>query len=104
MDSMFEEAEAFNQNIGGWDTSKVEDMFAMFYDADAFNQDLSSWDASAVGERTAFARYAIAWLAAYDGSISGKTPPLSASLIAAGCGDEPVTGYLSRPLRDSDYL
>ena len=87
MAAMFEEAEAFNQNIGGWDTSKVEDMFAMFYDADAFNQDLSSWDASLVTSCILFAGSATAWLAAYGGSISGKTPPLSASLIAAGCGD-----------------
>jgi hypothetical protein len=32
-----------------------------------------------------FGSDAVAWLAAYGGSIGGKTPPLSASLIAAGC-------------------
>lgn len=33
----------FNQNIGGWNTSKVTDMNYMFYSAEVFNQDVSSW-------------------------------------------------------------
>ena len=35
---------------------------------------------------TNFASQASAWLDAYDGSIAGKTPPLSEDLINAGCG------------------
>jgi surface protein len=66
----------------------VEDMAFMFYGATAFNQDLSSWDASSVTDYcTAFANSATAWLAAYSGSIAGKTPPLSASMIDAGCSE-----------------
>jgi len=48
---------------------------------------LSSWDASSVTSCAEFAGFATAWLDAYSGSILGKTPPLSASLIAAGCGN-----------------
>jgi len=65
----------------------VTDMLAMFEGATAFNQDLSSWDASLVEYCSNFADGATAWLNAYGGSIAGKNPPLSASLITAGCGN-----------------
>ena len=35
---------------------------------------------------TFFATGATAWLTTYGGSIVNKTPPLSASMITAGCG------------------
>ena len=40
--------QAFNQNIGQWDVSKVTDMSVMFYAATSFNQDISAWDVSEV--------------------------------------------------------
>ena len=48
MSLMFAEADAFNQALGGWDVSNVTDMSLMFWAAGAFNQDLSGWDVSNV--------------------------------------------------------
>ena len=48
MAEMFNGAESFNQQVGDWDTSMVEDMFRMFQDAKSFNQPIDGWDTSNV--------------------------------------------------------
>ena len=40
-------SQSFNQPIGNWDTSNVEDMESVFFDR-MFNQDISQWDVSSV--------------------------------------------------------
>jgi len=48
MENMFDGATAFNQDIGDWNTSNVIGMHAMFDGATAFNQDIGDWDTSNV--------------------------------------------------------
>ena len=48
MSFMFQEARAFNQNIGNWNVSAVTNMYGMFYGARAFNQNIGNWNVSAV--------------------------------------------------------
>ena len=89
MYAMFRWASAFNQDIGDWSVGNVENMSLMFSEASSFNRDLSGWAAGQMQYLNCqgFSEGATAWLNAYGGSIAGKTPPLSASLIAAGCGE-----------------
>jgi len=48
MSGMFYKATAFNQPIGDWDVSSVTDMADMFYKATAFNQFIGNWNVSSV--------------------------------------------------------
>jgi surface protein len=48
MSLMFYKADAFNQDIDGWDVSKVTDMSGMFYKANTFNQAIDSWNVGKV--------------------------------------------------------
>jgi surface protein len=48
MSNMFEDAVAFNQDIGAWDVSNVTNMMAMFWRATAFNREIGAWDVSNV--------------------------------------------------------
>jgi surface protein len=43
MDSMFQDASSFNQNISGWSVDKVTSMDNMFHNATSFDCDLSGW-------------------------------------------------------------
>ncbi len=62
---------------------------AVLQDATAFNQNLQTWTVPAGMECTDFATGATAWLDAYPPGVGGtiaSTPPLSQSMIDAGCG------------------
>jgi surface protein len=48
MTFMFDGASTFNQELSGWITSRVTNMFAMFQGASSFNKDISTWNTGSV--------------------------------------------------------
>ena len=61
MDSMFENAPAFNTYIGSWNTGLVTNMSDCFYNASTFNQDIGGWDTSSVTRMDEMFRNAVAF-------------------------------------------
>ena len=46
MSFAFSDRSTFNEDISGWDVSKVFDFERMFYNAETFDQDLNKWEIS----------------------------------------------------------
>jgi surface protein len=60
---MFSQATAFNQDIGDWNTANVTDMSRVFWDATSFNQDLAGWCVSRIPSTPQmFAAGATSWV------------------------------------------
>lgn len=68
MTSMFRDAQAFNGDTSGWNTSSVTRMDNMFYNAFTLTGDLSHWDISNVTDMD----YMLAHTYAFNGDLSGR--------------------------------
>ena len=65
--SMFHNATAFNQDISGWDVSKVKVFISVFEGAESFAADLSRWNTSSVEDMS----YTFANARSFNSDLSG---------------------------------
>jgi surface protein len=62
MKAMFYGATSFNQPIGNWDLSNVNNISFMLYDAITFNQNLSNWEIKNIRNHFSFSFNTPNWL------------------------------------------
>ena len=68
---MFQDANAFNQDISVWDTSNVQDMNGMFFGARSFNQNLGGWNISSVTDMSGMFYETLMSKENYDATLNG---------------------------------
>jgi surface protein len=87
MESMFCDADAFNQPLSSWNTSAVTDMEKMFWGAEAFAQPIGSWKISPLnGCLTSLMLHAASFLTLVSGYVGPGS--YQASWICCYCGLE----------------
>ena len=93
MQSMFQSATAFNQDINHWDTSKIRSMNSMFAGASAFNQDIGDWDTGAVNNMLSMFSGASAFNKNIGDWNTGMVTTMSAMFTGATAFDQNIGSW-----------
>jgi surface protein len=97
MRNAFREASRFNNSLGKWDVSRVTDMIYMFLGASSFNQDLGDWNVGQVTNMADMFRYA----QAFNGNIENWNVKSVTCMVhmfdAARSFKRNITGWTLRP-------
>ena len=87
---MFFQAQAFDQPLNNWDTSKVTNMSWMFRSAQAFNQPLNNWDTSKVTSMLGMFDWAKAFNQPLNNWDTSKVTNMIAMFVSAQAFDQPL--------------
>ncbi len=93
MGSMFNNASAFNQNIGDWNTAMVTDMNGMFNNASAFNQNIGAWNTEKVTDMSGTFRNALAFNQDIGSWNTEKVTDMNLMLAGASAFNQDISSW-----------
>ncbi|WP_154859498.1 BspA family leucine-rich repeat surface protein [Cyclobacterium xiamenense] len=104
MSSMFDGAVAFNQPIGSWNTANVTDMLGMFQGATAFSQDLSNWNTGNVIDMPNMFRRASAFNSDISNWNTGNVTSMSNMFRDATAFNQDISGWNTEKVESMSSL
>jgi len=96
MSFLFENARAFNQPIGNWDTSNVTNMWWMFAGAAAFNQPIGDWNTSSVTDMEGMFANAIAFNQPIGAWNTSSVTNMKEMFLGAAAFNQPIGNWNTR--------
>ena len=104
MNGMFSNATDFNQPIGSWDVSNVNNMSYMFYNANTFNQPISSWNVSNVINMSNMFSFARSFNQSIENWNVSNVTNMSNMFWQANSFDQPIGSWNVSKVNNMSYM
>ena len=104
LSGMFSGSYKFNQDLSGWDVSRVTNMSSMFYQAKTFNGNISNWDMSNVTDMTLMLKSCELFNQDISGWNVSKCTKMTELLYSAEIFNQDISGWQVGSVSNMDRM